>query len=100
MPFSLLIRELMIPQVDRVQDVFQFGIVVFYCLQVNSMKKKVPGIIIIIIIIITVILIIIIMDCQGILPWQKADLADPYFSEFCSWRSKRNGKVTISNYLE
>jgi len=49
-------------QVDRVQDVFQFGIVVFYCL-------------------------------QGILPWQKADLADPYFSEFCSWRSKRNGKV-------
>ena len=30
---------------------------------------------------------------QGILPWQKADLTDPYFSEFCSWRSKRNGKV-------
>ena len=30
---------------------------------------------------------------QGILPWQKADLIDPYYSEFCIWRSKRTGKV-------
>ena len=37
---------------------------------------------------------------QGILPWQKADLTDPYFSEFCSWRSKRNGKVIIDQDLD
>ena len=41
-------------QVDRVQDVFQYGIVVFFCV-------------------------------VGILPWQRADTADPNFAEFLSW---------------
>jgi hypothetical protein len=41
-------------QVDRVQDVFQFGIVVFFC-------------------------------TFGILPWQRADTADPNFAEFLAW---------------
>ncbi len=31
--------------------------------------------------------------CAGILPWQKADLADPHFSEFVLWRRKRTSKV-------
>jgi hypothetical protein len=37
-----------------IQDVFQFGIVVFFC-------------------------------TFGILPWQRADAADPNFAEFLSW---------------
>ncbi len=48
-------------QVDRVQDVFQFGIVTFFCL-------------------------------FGILPWQRADITDPNYSEFYSWRSKKTSK--------
>ena len=51
-------------QVDKVQDVFQFGIVVFFCL-------------------------------LGVLPWQKADRADPNFQEFCAWRDKRSSKVNL-----
>ncbi|TRY77392.1 hypothetical protein TCAL_00140 [Tigriopus californicus] len=48
-------------QVDKVQDVFQFGIVLFFCL-------------------------------FGILPWQRADVTDPYYSEFFAWRSKKTSK--------
>jgi hypothetical protein len=33
--------------------------------------------------------------CAGILPWQKADLADPHFSEFVLWRRKRTSKVRL-----
>lgn len=48
-------------QVDRAQDVFQFGIVIFFCL-------------------------------FGILPWQRADVADPNYSEFFAWRTKKTSK--------
>lgn len=48
-------------QVDKMQDVFQFGVVTFFCL-------------------------------FGILPWQRADVTDPNYSEFFSWRSKKTSK--------
>lgn len=48
---------------DRVQDVFQFGIVVFFCLfGILPWQRADP-------------------------------VADPHFAEFCSWRRKRTSKI-------
>ena len=50
-------------QVDRVQDVFQFGIVIFFCLfGILPWQRADP-------------------------------VADPHFAEFCSWRRKRTSKI-------
>ena len=51
------------PQVDRVQDVFQFGIVVFFCLFGILPWQRADSV------------------------------ADPHFAEFGAWRRKRTSKV-------
>ena len=69
-------------QVDKVQDIFQFGIVIFFCL-LGVLPWQVC--------------------CLNTIlsshwrPFQKADTADPNFLEFCAWRDKRSSKVNTKH---